>query len=231
MDLFANQQPVMQEIVKDAYMLKGFVLNNQAQILADLAQVIEAAPFRHMLTPGGFKMSVAMSNCGDLGWVSDRKGYRYTTHDLLRNQPWPDMPVSFKELAQQAARDTGFDDFLPDACLINQYKIGARMSLHQDKNERDFNQPIVSVSLGLPATFQFGGFERADKTIRLLLEHGDVVVWGGESRLRFHGILPVKASLNAAFTTSSNFLQNDCMKRYRINLTFRKAGKTTTEPG
>lgn len=217
MDLFANQQPATQEIVKDAYVLKSFALSNQAQILADLAQVIEAAPFRHMLTPGGFTMSVAMSNCGDLGWVTDRKGYRYTKHDPLSNQPWPKMPVSFKQLAQQAAGDAGFDDFVPDACLINQYEIGARMSLHQDKNELDFNQPIVSVSLGLPATFQFGGFERADKTIKLLLEHGDVVVWGGESRLRFHGILPVKTSLKS--------VQSDYMERYRVNLTFRKAGE------
>jgi DNA oxidative demethylase len=225
MDLFANQQPAIQEIVKDAYVLKRFALSDEAQILADLAQIIEAAPFRHMLTPGGFTMSVAMSNCGDLGWVTDRKGYRYTRHDPLSNQSWPKMPVSFKQLAQQAANDAGFEDFVPDACLINQYEIGARMSLHQDKNELDFNQPIVSVSLGLPARFQFGGFERADKTVRLLLEHGDVVVWGGESRLRFHGILPVKASLNATFSPRLKSVPSDCIERCRINLTFRKAGK------
>ncbi len=225
MDLFANQLPAMQEIVKDAYLLKKFASSDEVQILADLVQIIETAPFRHMLTPGSFVMSVAMSNCGDLGWVTDRKGYRYTRHDPLSNQLWPSMPASFKQLAQQAANNTGFDNFVPDACLINQYKIGARMSLHQDKNELDFNQPIVSVSLGLTATFQFGGFERADKTIKLSLEHGDVVVWGGESRLRFHGILPVKDSLNATFDAKVNSLQNDCLARCRINLTFRKAGK------
>ena len=212
MDLFADQQSTMQEIVKDAYVLKSFALSNETQILTDLAQIIEAAPLRHMLTPNGFTMSVAMSNCGNLGWVTDRKGYRYATHDPLTDRPWPAMPNSFRTLAQQSASSVGFENFHPDACLINQYKVGARMSLHQDKNELDFSQPIVSVSLGLPAMFQFGGFSRADKTVRLLLEHGDVVVWGSESRLRFHGILPVKASMNAALD-------------HRVNLTFRKAGK------
>lgn len=212
MDLFADQQASAQEIVKDAYLLKGFALDNEMQLMADLAQIIEAAPLRNMTTPGGFNMSVATTNCGDLGWVSDRKGYRYATHDPLSNQPWPSMPQAFKLLAQQAASISGFHNFEPDACLINQYKIGARMGLHQDKDEHDFSQPIVSVSLGLPATFLFGGFERTDKTLKMLLQHGDVVVWGGESRLRFHGILPVKASLNAALNV-------------RFNLTFRKAGK------
>lgn len=212
MDLFTDQQPTTQEIVKDAYLLKSFALGNQAQLLADLTQLLEASPLRNMVTPGDFSMSVAMSNCGELGWVSDRKGYRYATHDPLTDKPWPAMPNSFRTLAQQSASAVGYESFHPDACLINQYKVGARMSLHQDKNELDFNQPIVSVSLGLPAIFQFGGFERADKTVSLLLEHCDVVVWGGESRLRFHGILPVKASINAAL---------NC----RINLTFRRAGK------
>lgn len=212
MDLFTDQQPTAQQIVKDAYLLKSFALRNQTQLLADLTQLLEASPLHNMVTPGGFSMSVAMSNCGELGWVSDRKGYRYATHDPLTDKPWPAMPNSFRTLAQQSASAVGYENFHPDACLINQYKVGARMSLHQDKNELDFNQPIVSVSLGLPATFQFGGFERADKAVKLLLEHGDVVVWGGESRLRFHGILPVKASINVALN-------------YRINLTFRRAGK------
>lgn len=211
MDLFADQQATTQEIVKDAYLLKGFALLNEAKILADLAQLIEAAPLRTMLTPSGLSMSVATSNCGDLGWVSDQKGYRYATHDPINNQPWPKMPDAFKKLAQQAASAAGYNHFEPDACLINQYNIGARMGLHQDKDEHDFSQPIVSVSFGLPAIFQFGGLKRTDKTLRLLLENGDVVVWGGESRLRFHGILPVKAGINTALTC-------------RINLTFRHAG-------
>lgn len=212
MDLFADQQPIAQEIIKDAYLLKKFALGNTAQLLTDLAQLIEIAPLRNMITPGGFRMSVAMSNCGTLGWVSDRKGYLYTTYDPMTNKPWPQMPISFKSLAQTAASAVGYQHFNPDACLINQYQAGARMSLHQDKNELDFNQPIVSVSLGLPATFQFGGFKRADKTLRLLLEHCDVVVWGGESRLRFHGILPVKARIDSVLNS-------------RINLTFRRAAK------
>lgn len=212
MDLFTGQQPTTQEIVNDAYLLKSFALGHQVQLLADLTQLFKAAPLRNMITPGGLSMSVAMSNCGDLGWVSDRKGYRYATHDPLTGKTWPIMPNSFRALAQRSASAVGYENFHPDACLINQYKVGTRMSLHQDKNELDFSQPIVSVSFGLPAIFQFGGFERADKTVRLLLEHGDVVVWGGESRLRFHGILPVKASINAVLD-------------YRVNLTFRKAGK------
>lgn len=212
MDLFDNLMPQKQEIVKDAYLLKGLALQNATELLADVIQITQTAPFRHMVTPGGFAMSVAMTNCGALGWVTDRKGYRYANNDPLTNQPWPEMPASFKQLAQQAASEAGFDNFVPDACLINQYKIGARMTLHQDKDEQDFSQPIVSVSLGLPATFQFGGFERADKVTKLLLVHGDVVVWGGESRLRFHGILPLKAGHHPA------------LGEFRMNLTFRKAG-------
>ena len=216
MDLFADQQSTTQEIVKDAYLLKGFALASESQLLADLAQLIKAAPLRKMLTPSGFSMSVETSNCGNLGWISNKNVYRYTTHDPLNNQPWPAMPNSFKQLAQQAASAVGYQYFEPDACLINQYEVGARMGLHQDKNELDFSQPIVSVSFGLPAIFQFGGFKRTDKALRLLLESGDVVVWGGESRLRFHGILPVKAGINAALTS-------------RINLTFRRAGKANAE--
>ena len=212
MDLFLSQQPKIQEIAKDAYFLQCFALSNEKQIFADLSQIISVAPFRQMVTPGGFTMSVAMTNCGTLGWITDRKGYRYISHDPLANKPWPAMPASFKQLAQQAALEAGFNNFTPDACLINQYKIGARMTLHQDKNELDFSQPIISVSLGLPATFQFGGFERSDKVTKLLLEHGDVVVWGGESRLRYHGVLPLKAGRHSAL--------GEC----RVNLTFRRAG-------
>ncbi|MES2500160.1 MAG: DNA oxidative demethylase AlkB [Pseudomonadota bacterium] len=225
MDLFANQQAKVQEIIKDAYLLKGFALANQTQLLADLSQVIEAAAFRHMVTPGGFSMSVAMTNCGTYGWVTDRKGYRYTTHDPISHQPWPAMPACFKQLAQLAATEAGFKHFVPDACLINQYKIGARMTLHQDKNEQDFSQPIVSVSLGLPAIFQLGGFERTDKVIKILLQHGDIVVWGGSSRLRFHGILPVKASQNIGLDAEPKIANSDYLQQFRVNLTFRQAAK------
>ena len=213
-DLFADIQPKKQAIVKDAYFLTGFALGEQQALLMDLHQIIADAPFRNMVTPGGFTMSVAMTNCGTLGWVTDRTGYRYTAHDPVSDKSWPAIPLSFMQLAQQAASEAGFDDFLPDACLINQYKVGARMSLHQDKNELDFTQPIVSVSLGLPAIFQFGGLKRADKTIRIPLNHGDVVVWGGDSRLRFHGVLPLKADAHIL----------PALGEHRINLTFRKAG-------
>jgi alkylated DNA repair protein (DNA oxidative demethylase) len=202
--------PVKHEIVRDAYLLAGFALEHEALIRGDLGLVLAEAPFRHMVTPGGFTMSVAMTNCG-LGWVTDKKGYRYTTHDPINDQPWPAIPDSFKKLAKAAAAEAGFIGFEPDACLINRYNIGARMSLHQDKNEQDLSQPVVSVSLGLPAIFQFGGFERADKTIKITLNHGDVVVWGGEARLRYHGVLPLKTNYHPAFGD------------YRINMTFRKA--------
>ncbi len=210
MDLLSDLLEKKQTIAKDAYLLKGFAHLNQTALLADLAKVIEAAPLRKMVTPGGFTMSVAMTNCGEVGWVTDRKGYRYAEHDPISDEAWPKMPASFKQLAKQAASEAGFEHFNPDACLINQYKIGARMSLHQDKDEQDFSQPIVSVSFGLPATFQFGGFERANKTTKHLLEHGDVVVWGGESRLRFHGISPLKNGHHPELCD------------VRINLTFRK---------
>jgi DNA oxidative demethylase len=188
--------------------------------LQDIARVIAQAPLRHMMTPMGFSMSAAMTNCGALGWVSDRKGYRYDAIDPNTNQPWPAMPDSFMALAKHAALLAGFKGFEPDACLINQYKVGASMGLHQDKNEVDFSQPIVSVSLGLSALFLFGGLQRNAKPLKVPLAHGDVLVWGGKSRLNFHGILPVKASQHS----THNAKLGDCFHQHRINLTFRKAG-------
>ena len=178
MDLFDHaQEPHFLQLAEDAILLRGFALQNEAALLNDLKSIITQSPFRYMVTPGGFTMSVAMTNCGKLGWVTDRKGYRYDALDPNTGKAWPDMPVSFLTFATKSALEAGFADFVPDACLINQYKPGARMSLHQDKNERDFNQPIVSVSLGVSATFLFGGFERAGKTLKILLNHGDVIVW------------------------------------------------------
>ncbi len=176
-----------------------------------LSRVIEQAPFRHMVTPGGFRMSVAMSNCGSLGWISDRTGYRYDEIDPDSGRNWPSMPDSFEKLAAGAAKEAGFQQFKPDACLINRYGTGARLSLHRDKNERDFNQPIVSVSLGIPATFLFGGMTRSGKTTRVPVVHGDVVVWGGPARLRYHGVMPLKEGFHPQ------------VGAYRVNLTFRKA--------
>ena len=219
MDLFnhANANPI--SVAADAYLIKAFALNVETQLLADLQQSLLAAPLRHMMTPMGFAMSAAMTNCGDLGWVSDRKGYRYDAIDPTSGKPWPAMPDSFLALATQAASAAGFNDFVPDACLINQYKVGASMGLHQDKNEVDFKQPIVSVSLGLPAVFLFGGSLRSDKPYKVPLAHGDVLVWGGQSRLNFHGIQPVKANQNGALNTHLSQYFN----HHRVNLTLRKA--------
>jgi DNA oxidative demethylase len=192
--------------------LNGFALEAEAELISVLKAVVEHAPFRHMVTPGGFRMSVAMTNCGRLGWVTDRTGYRYDQIDPETGRRWPAMPPVFLRLAVNAAQAAGFPLFSPDACLINRYDPGARLTLHQDKNERDFDQPIVSVSLGLPAIFQFGGLERSDKTIRIPVVHGDVIVWGGQARLRYHGVAPLKEGTHPLLGS------------YRYNLTFRKAG-------
>jgi len=195
-----------------AFLLRGFALSEENAVLQAVREVTAVSPFRHMVTPGGYRMSVAMTNCGVLGWVTDRSGYRYDPRDPETGKPWPSMPAAFLRLAQTAAEDARFPNFSPDACLINRYEPGAKLSLHQDKDERDFAAPIVSVSLGIPATFLFGGLQRSDKTQRVPLEHGDVVVWGGPARLRYHGVLPLKPAQHPAFGA------------YRVNLTFRKAG-------
>lgn len=194
-----------------AVILRGIARPNAESLLADVQAIATAAPWRHMITPGGLKMSVAMTNCGHAGWVSDARGYRYDPIDPLSGQPWPEMPASFRQLATTAAAQAGFAGFEPDACLINRYEPGTRLSLHQDRDERDFNAPIVSVSLGLPAIFLFGGMRRADRPQRVRLAHGDVVVWGGPSRLAFHGVAPLTDG------------DHPLLGRLRINLTFRKA--------
>jgi alkylated DNA repair protein (DNA oxidative demethylase) len=198
-------------LVPGAVLLRGAALDVAARLWADLQQVLADAPWRHLITPGGLRMSVAMTNCGALGWVSDRRGYRYDPIDPDSAKPWPAMPETFRDLARRAAAQAGFDGFAPDACLINRYVAGAKLSLHQDRDERDLGAPIVSVSLGLPAVFLFGGLRRADKAQRIRLGHGDVVVWGAASRLRFHGVLPLADGEHALLGAQ------------RINLTFRKA--------
>jgi DNA oxidative demethylase len=194
-----------------AMVLRQFVVREETVLLSALEDVIARAPFRHMVTPGGLLMSVAMTNCGSLGWVTDRTGYRYDAIDPMSGLRWPPMPDAFLRLATDAAAQAGYSTYVPDACLINRYQSGARLSLHQDKNEQDFDQPIVSVSLGIPAVFLFGGLSRADKAVRVHLAHGDVVVWGGPARLRYHGVLPLKEGHHPLVGDS------------RINLTFRKA--------
>jgi len=200
-----------QYLAPGAVLLRGFATAESAALAADLRRVLARAPFRHMVTPGGLSMSVAMTNCGSYGWVSERTGYRYDAIDPESGKPWPPMPESFLKLAGEAAAAGGFPGFAPDACLINRYQAGAKLSLHQDKDEHDFGQPIVSVSLGVPATFLFGGLKRADKTQRVPVRHGDVLVWGGPARLNYHGVLPIRPA------------HHPFAGAHRINLTLRKA--------
>ena len=209
--LFEQESGGSERIGEGAVVLHGFARETSESLMHDLAMIVEAAPFRHMITPGGFRMSVAMTNCGAAGWVSDRRGYRYDAVDPETGRPWPAMPDTFRALAVTAAAAAGYRGFDPDACLINRYEVGARLTMHQDKNEIDYDAPIVSVSLGLPAVFQFGGTSRKDRPRRMKLESGDVVVWGGETRLAYHGVNTLKAGEHP--------LTGAC----RINLTFRKA--------
>ena len=211
-DQTSRDEPRKEDLVQGAVILRGFALADEAAYLKALRHVTTRAPFRHIVTPGGFRMSVAMTNCGALGWITDRTGYRYDRVDPESGQEWPPMPACFLNLAKTAAAEAGFSGFLPDACLINRYETGARLSLHQDRNELDFSAPIVSVSLGVPAVFLFGGLQRADKTKRISVTHGDVIVWGGPARLRYHGVLPLKQGHHR--------LLGAC----RVNLTFRQAG-------
>ncbi|WP_047598644.1 DNA oxidative demethylase AlkB [Pseudomonas sp. RIT288] len=216
LDLFADdaleQQPRDEQIGEQSWVLRGFALPVIDKLLPALDGILAAAPLRHMMTPGGFSMSVGTSSCGALGWITDRSGYRYSAVDPLTGKPWPAMPEMLSELAQAAAQRAGFADFHADSCLINQYVPGAKMSLHQDKDENAYAAPIVSLSLGLPAMFLFGGFSRSDKSQRIPLLHGDMVVWGGVDRLRFHGVLPIKPG------------QHPRLGERRINLTLRVAG-------
>ncbi|KJZ40048.1 MULTISPECIES: DNA oxidative demethylase AlkB [Pseudomonas] len=215
LDLFADTEPEQPprrlQIGEQSCVLRGFALPRLDPLLIALDAILAAAPFRQMVTPGGFTMSVALSSCGTWGWTTDRSGYQYTRDDPQTGNPWPEMPEVFFELAQAAAREAGFAAFVPDSCLINRYVPGAKMSLHQDKDENSYAAPIVSVSLGLPATFLFGGFERGDKSQRVPLFHGDIVVWGGVDRLRYHGVLPIKDG------------HHPRLGEQRINFTFRTA--------
>lgn len=211
--LFGDDSLPRTDVIAPGAMLqRGAALAEVVTLWSQLQQVLMQAPWRHMVTPRGHRMSVAMTNCGALGWVSDAAGYRYAAVDPDSGLRWPAMPSSFAALARRAAAEAGFADFEPDACLVNRYVPGARLTLHQDRNERDYAQPIVSVSLGLPATFVFGGVRRTEPTRRVPLTHGDVVVWGGPARLRYHGVLALKDGDHA--------LTRGC----RVNLTLRRAG-------
>jgi alkylated DNA repair protein (DNA oxidative demethylase) len=213
-DLFGEAESILpprEVIAEGAMLLRGKALPFETDVLAALQMITTQAPFRHMTTPGGFVMSVAMTNCGAAGWITDRIGYRYDRLDPESGWPWPSRPVCFLGLASGVAAEAGYSNFVPDACLINRYEPGARLTLHQDKNERDLAYPIVSVSLGLPAIFQFGGLKRADPIRKHALDHGDVAIWGGPSRLCFHGVSALKAG------------EHPTIRRVRLNLTFRRA--------
>lgn len=209
-DSVAEAQPSREVIAEGAVLLRGFVRPIEGELLAAVGAIVAQSPFRRMTTPGGHLMSVAMTNCGERGWITDHTGYRYDEIDPRTGVRWPEMPPVLADLALRAAEQGGFTGFAPDACLVNRYEPGTRLSLHQDKDELDLAAPIVSVSLGLPATFLFGGLARADKPRRFRLVHGDVVVWGGASRLAYHGVAPLAEGEHAL------------LGRIRINLTFRK---------
>ncbi len=209
-DLFADVRRSV-TFASDAILHPGFALPHEAALLDALRAVLAAAPLRTWQTPGGHCMSATKSNCGEYGWVSDRKGYRYTTHDPDSGELWPAMPAIFTQVAGAAAHASGFPNFHADGCLINGYERGAKLSLHQDSDEKDVAAPVVAISLGLPATFIFGGITRAAPTVKVPLQHGDVVCWGGASRLAFHGIAPLKAG------------SHPTLGSIRISLTFRKA--------
>jgi len=208
----AGSEGSSERLSEGAVLFHARVAADAEAIIDTIREINREAPFRHLVTPGGHTMSVSMTSCGELGWMADRKGYRYTATDPRSDRPWPPMPALFSELASSAAEEAGFHGYVPDACLINRYRPGAKLSLHQDKDERDYAHPVVSFSLGLPATFLWGGFRRKDKSKRLVLEHGDVLVWGGPDRLRYHGIAPLPEGEHPLLGTQ------------RINLTFRKAG-------
>ncbi|MGF1547451.1 MAG: DNA oxidative demethylase AlkB [Thiotrichales bacterium] len=212
LDLFNTPpEPWTEPLSPGAMVLRQYAAAHTDSLLAGIHAIAAQAPFRCMQTPGGYTLSVAMTNGGTAGWITDRKGYRYSTTDPLSGQTWPALPAAFRSLAQAAARAAGFPAFQPDACLINRYQVGAKMALHQDRDERDLTAPIVSVSLGVPATFLWGGLQRSDKAVKVPLLHGDVVVWGGTARLVFHGIAPLKAA------------HHPLLGEARINLTFRQA--------
>lgn len=190
-------------------LLRGFA--DTSKLFPLVESIAAVAPFRHLVTPGGQTMSVAMTNCGPVGWVSDRSGYRYSSRDPITDRDWPHMPAEFRRLALDAATAGGFPDFEPDACLINRYAAGARLTAHRDADEQNFAQPIVSVSMGLPASFAFYGLTRGGKGRGVGLSDGDVLVWGGPSRLVYHAVRPLKPG------------QHPLTLACRYNLTFRHA--------
>ncbi len=212
-DLFAVAEAATtgHPLAEGAVLLRGFAADQAAALVAAVNRIAAVSPFRHMVTPGGSRMSVAMTNCGEAGWLTDRKGYRYSPIDPLTGRPWPPMPADLQSVAARAGAAAGYAGFIPDACLINRYAPEAKLSLHRDEDERDLSAPVVSVSLGLSAVFLWGGLSRRERPMRLRLDSGDVVVWGGAARLAYHGIAPLADG------------EHRLTGRCRINLTCRKA--------
>lgn len=173
-------------IMPEVVLLRGFVAT--APLLLEIEAIAAAAPFRRLETPGGGRMSVAMTNAGRWGWHSDRRGYRYLECDPESGRPWPTMPAAFAALARRAATRAGFPGFEPDCCLVNRYAIRAQMGTHRDFDELDLRHPIVSVSIGLPATFLWYGAARKGPPRRVEVTDGDVLVWGGAARAGYHGV-------------------------------------------
>jgi DNA oxidative demethylase len=211
-DLPLPTEDLQTALAPGALLMRGFGRAGDVDILQAVESVIAQAPLRHLQTPGGYTMSIQTTRCGSMGWVSEPGGYRYAASNPGTQQPWPTMPPCLLDFAVRAATEAGYPDFVPDSCMINQYLPGTKLGLHQDRDERDLRAPVVSLSLGLPAIFLFGGLQRAGKTQRYRLAHGDVVVWGGPSRLAFHGVLPVAEGDHAL------------LGRRRVNVTFRKVG-------
>ena len=205
--LFAETDSV--EIAPGAVLFRAAAEGSAEALLREIENVIAVSPLRRVTTPMGKSMSVEMTNCGRAGWISDRSGYRYEALDPLSGKPWSPMSGMFSELATRMALLAGYQHFVPDVCLINRYSVGSKMGLHQDRDEQDFSQPIVSVSLGLPITFKFGGLRRTDATRSVVLHHGDVVVFGGEARLAYHGVGTLRRG------------SHPLTGAYRFNLTFR----------
>jgi alkylated DNA repair protein (DNA oxidative demethylase) len=213
-DLFEDLPRGNAEVVglgDGAALMPGLALSREAGMLHEIRRIAAASPFRRMVTPGGHMMSVAMTNCGEVGWVTDRRGYRYEPQDPVTGGAWPRMPDMFADFAKDAAAKLGFANFRPDCCLVNRYQPDAKMSLHRDTDEADAFQPIVSVSLGVPAVFLWGGLARAERPRRIGLASGDVVAWGGPARFVYHGIAPLAHG------------HHDLTGTLRFNLTFRTA--------
>jgi DNA oxidative demethylase len=211
-DLPVPTEDLHTALAPGAVLMRGLGRADDVDILQAVESVIAQAPLRHLQTPGGYTMSIQTTRCGSMGWVSEPGGYRYAPSNPSTRAPWPAMPQCLLDFAVRAATEAGYPDFVPDSCMINQYLPGNKLGLHQDRDERDLRAPVVSLSLGLPAIFLFGGLQRTGKTQRHRLAHGDVVVWGGPSRLAFHGVLPVAEGAHAL------------LGRRRVNVTFRKVG-------